>query len=256
MRLTMPPSAALLAVLFAFYAAPTLAEAQSAPTVQQAEQQKEKPKLFTGDLGYVKTSGNTDLSTLNINEKIALEKGGWGFEQSFGTVYGTDEGDVTTSLWRAGVKGERFLNAKLSAVLGVAWDKNRFAGIDGRFEEFLGLKYRWVESDRNRFYTELAASLVQQDNVDGTSDDFPAGRVGVGYRRTFSEKAYFEDVFDWIPNLEEGDDYRINNEAALVAPLTQFVALKFSYIVRFDNLPALGFEKTDTFFTSGIQVSF
>jgi putative salt-induced outer membrane protein len=255
MRLTMPPRATLVAFL-SLAAAPALAPAQIVPTVQQAEQQKEKPKLLTGDLGYVKTSGNTDLSTLSINEKLAFAKASWGFEQSFGTIYGTDEGDVTTSLWRAGVKGERFLNAKLSAVLGVAWDKNRFAGIDGRFEEFVGLKYRWVESQTNRFYTELAASLVQQDNVDGTSDEFPAGRVGAGYRRTFSERAYFEDTFDWIPNLEDSNDYRINNEAAIVAPLTSFVALKFSYIVRFDNLPAPGFEKTDTFFTSGIQVAF
>ena len=47
-----------------------------------------------------------------------------------------------------------------------------------------------------------------------------------------------------------------SSQLTIDAPLTQFVALKFSYIVRFDNLPAPGFKKTDTFFTSGIQVAF
>ena len=246
--------AAALALL-ALTVASTLG-AQAVPTVQQAEARKDKPKLFTADLGFVKTSGNTDFTTLNVNEKVAFERMGWGFEQLFGGIYGKDGDSVTTSLWRAGLKGERFLTTKLSAVLGVAWDKNRFAGIDGRFEEYLGLKYRWVTSATNTFYTELAASLVQQDNSDGTSDDFPAARFGAGYRRNFSEKAYFQDAFEYIPNLDETTDYRINNEAAIVAPLSTFVALKFSYIIRFDNLPPAAFKKTDTFFTSGVQVSF
>jgi putative salt-induced outer membrane protein len=241
--------------LLAALAAPALG-AQAAPRVQQAEVRKDKPRTFTGDLGFVKTSGNTDLTTLNINEKIAFERMGWGFEQLFGSIYGKDGDDVTTSLWRAGLKGERFITPKLSAVLGVAWDKNRFAGIDSRFDEFLGLKYRWVTTETNTFYTELAASLVQQDNTDGTRDNFPAARLGAGYRHNFSSKAYFQDGFEYIPNLDETTDYRINNEAALVAPLSTFVALKFSYIVRFDNLPPAAFKKTDTFFTSGLQVSF
>jgi putative salt-induced outer membrane protein len=52
------------------------------------------------------------------------------------------------------------------------------------------------------------------------------------------------------------EDYRINSESALVAPLSQKVAIKLGYIVRFDNLPEAGFLSTDRIFTSGLQVSF
>lgn len=234
----------------------TSAQAQRVPNVRQAEARKDKPRLFTADLGFVKTGGNTDLTTLNASEKIAFERMGWGFEQYFGAIYGKDSSEVTTSLWRSGLKGERFLTSELSAVLGVAWDRNRFAGIDGRFEEFIGLKYRWHTTRTNTFFTELAASMVQQDNTDSTTDNFPAARLGAGYRHNFSSRAYFQDAFEYIPNLEETTDYRINNEAAFVAPLSTFVAIKLSYIIRFDNLPPTDFKKSDTFFTSGLQIAF
>ena len=43
---------------------------------------------------------------------------------------------------------------------------------------------------------------------------------------------------------------------ALVAPLSDVIALKLSYAIRFDNLPEPGFEKTDRIFSSGVQVTF
>lgn len=76
MQINMIARAAALTML-AVFAAPSLG-AQAVPTVQQAEARKDKPKLFTADLGFVKTSGNTDLTTLNVNEKIAFERMGWG----------------------------------------------------------------------------------------------------------------------------------------------------------------------------------
>jgi putative salt-induced outer membrane protein YdiY len=41
-----------------------------------------------------------------------------------------------------------------------------------------------------------------------------------------------------------------------VAPLSRHLAIKLGYIVRFDNLPEVGVQKTDRFLTTGLQVSF
>jgi putative salt-induced outer membrane protein YdiY len=41
-----------------------------------------------------------------------------------------------------------------------------------------------------------------------------------------------------------------------VAPLSTSVALRLSYIVKFNNTPDPGFEKTDRLFSAGVQIAF
>lgn len=234
-----------LALAAAFLAAGSSLQAQDATE-----------KNFAIDLGYVTTSGNTDVTTLNINQLYRFTKMRWGLEETFGTIYGTDDGVVNTSLWQARLTGSRELTARLSAIAGVGWDKNRFAGIDNRYEEFLGLRYKFIDSPWDQLYGEVAAALTQQDNRDGTSDDFPAARLTGGYKHNFSDAAYFQEVMEIIPNLEASKDYRLNNEMALIAPLSGALSLKLSWIVRFDNRPPATFSKTDTFFTTGLRLAF
>ena len=49
---------------------------------------------------------------------------------------------------------------------------------------------------------------------------------------------------------------RMNSESSLVAAFTSRLALKLTYLVRFDNLPEPGFLDTDRLFTAGIQVKY
>ncbi len=74
--------------------------------------------------------------------------------------------------------------------------------------------------------------------------------------RTFGGAAFFLQTLEAVPNLEVTEDFRLNSESALVAPLSQRIALKLGYLVRFDNLPEPGFLSTDRVFTSGLQVTF
>jgi putative salt-induced outer membrane protein len=116
--------------------------------------------------------------------------------------------------------------------------------------------FRVHQSARDTLRVETGASLTQQQGVDGLSNNFPAARAAAWYKRTFGASAFFLQTLEAIPNLEVSEDYRINSESALVAPLSQKVAIKLGYIVRFDNLPEAGFLSTDRIFTSGLQVSF
>ena len=88
------------------------------------------------------------------------------------------------------------------------------------------------------------------------SDNFLAGRAAELYRYTIKTDTYFEERVEFLPNFETSEDYRVNAEANLVAPLSRRLALKLGYVVRFDNLPEPEVKKTDRFFTSGLQVSF
>ncbi len=62
-------------------------------------------------------------------------------------------------------------------------------------------------------------------------------------------------VVEVLPNFREPEDLRVNTESALVAPLTARIAVKLSYVFRYDGLPEETYLATDRLFTSGLQVS-
>ncbi len=234
--------------------------AQVAPTtrtVQTSVAPAEAPATsFTTDLGYVATSGNTRVSTVNVAERLVHTRGFWRFEQFLGIVYGENDGEENANLLRAGIGAEYALRPWVAVAVGTLYDRNRFAGIARRTEQYAGLVFRVRQAARDTLRLETGASLTQQLGVDGTQNDFLAARAAAWYKRALTGSAFFLQTLEVIPNLEVSEDYRINSESALVAPLSRRVALKMGYVVRFDNLPEPDFLSTDRIFTSGLQVSF
>jgi putative salt-induced outer membrane protein len=210
---------------------------------------------MTADVGFVNTAGNTDLTTINVGEELNYVLGRFTLGQTFGLVFGRSEGVTTSSLWRAGVRGEYALSQRVSAFANLAFDRNRFAGIARRFEEGIGILVKLLETPRNRLEVEGGLSLVQQRSILEVSENYPAARAAGQFVHHFAEETYFQQLVELIPSLETADDFRLNSESSLVAPLSRQLALKVSYVIRFDNEPELGFEKTDRLLTTGLQVT-
>jgi len=248
------------ALCVAAAAVPLVLSAQVAPTartVQVVVAPAEKPATsFVTDFGYVATAGNTRVTTINVAERAVHTRGYWRFEQSFGMVYGENDGEENANLLRAGVGAEYAFRPWVAVATGALYDRNRFAGISRRTEEYLGLVFRVLQAPKDTLRLETGASLTQQTGVDGVANNFPAARAAAWYKRTLSTIAFFLQTFEVIPNLDVTEDYRINSESSLVAPLSRRMALKFGYVVRFDNLPEVGFLSTDRIFASGLQISF
>ena len=210
------------------------------------------------NVGFVNVAGNTQFTTLSGDERleyITLDSL-WRFGQSFAAVYGRNEDSTTASSFRLDGRADRTLGSRISAFAGAAWERNRFAGIARRFEEIVGLAYQLLALERDELRLEGGAAFNQQRSISGVSDNFVAARAAGSYKHLFNETAYFLQLAEFLPNLDDGNDLRINTESALVAPLSSAIALKLSYAIRFDNLPEPGFEKADRIFTSGIQVTF
>ncbi|NNG15538.1 MAG: DUF481 domain-containing protein [Gemmatimonadales bacterium] len=232
--------------------------AAAVPTVAGAQDDAPPPVQFTGDLGFVNTAGNSEVTTLNLGEKLTYSTAGWVLGEFFNVIYGETDGEESTSLWKAGVRVDREITPRLGAFGLAGWERNKFAGISRRFEEALGLAYKVLTGEKSLLDFEAGVSLNQQrSTLIGVADDnFVAGRAAGMYRYNFSESAFLTQLLEFLPNLEESDDYRVNSETALVAALSKQIALKLGYVVRYDNLPEPGFKETDRLFTSGIQVNF
>jgi putative salt-induced outer membrane protein len=220
------------------------------------------PTEFSADLGYVNVSGNKSVTSLSLGEKLIRRVAKWQFLQELGAVYGKTDGEESSNLWRAALRGDYGFSPAVEVYARTAWDKNKFAGVKSRLAEGLGLAWKVAASDQNQFNVEAGFELTQQDNIDGTNDSFSALRGATTWKRSFSSTSYFFQGVELLPNLDESDDYRINTETTFVAALSNHIALKTSYVLRYDNLPSLNADgtaplrKSDRVLSTGIQVTF
>ncbi|MEX2182344.1 MAG: DUF481 domain-containing protein [Gemmatimonadaceae bacterium] len=241
----MPLRALLTVAIVVLAAAP--AAAQDAPAVVTT---------FTADFGYVATSGNTEVTTMSVGEKLTQERGRWALSQTFALVYGEQDGAVNTNNLRAGVRGDYQLDQLFALFVGGGFDRNRFAGIERRFEQQLGVQLRALAAQRDTVRLEAGATATQQGAVGGGRSTFPSARGAAIWRHAFTDAAYFQQNVETIANLDETDDWRVNTESALIAPVSQRIGLKVSFVIRYDNVPEAGFSTTDRLFTTGLQLTF
>ncbi len=250
----------MICALATLASATSLIEAQRPPTDRARASMRrvaaERTTRFVSDMGYVSTTGNTKVTTVNVGEKFNLNTGFWRFEQFLSVVYGENDGAVNSNFIRAGIGGEYALRSTMGIAGGILFDKNRFSGVLQRTEEYLGLVWRVVEGPRDTLRLDAGGSLTQQRNIDGTVRRFPAARTALWYKRGLAPKAYVLQTVEVVPNIETSEDYRVNAIASLISPISKVLAVKLEFQWRFDNLPEPDFQSTDRIFTTGIQVSF
>ena len=243
------------------------AAAQTADSAHAAPPPPKPPPFATihTDLGYVNTSGNTEVQTLNFTDQLVLNTSPVNkVTQSFSVVYGTNQNKVQTSLWNAGVKDEYALNPHIGVFGLWNWDRNTFAGIDYRFEEGAGMAFIPFNTPHNRLEFDVGISYFEVHStftdtlgmLRDSSDHYAAVRPSVVYRHTIVKDTYLQQSVEGIPDLQVSADYRVNAETDVVAPLSKHIAVKLGYTIRYANLPPPGFKTTDRLFTSDLQFTF
>ncbi len=212
---------------------------------------------FTADAGFVNTSGNTDVTTVNVGNTLEFASHGWGVVQKSSVIYGRTDGATSTSLWRGSVRGDRSLASRLAVFVLGEFERNTFAGLSSRYAPSAGLALKAIDTKADKLDLEVGVGYVWQNAVaPGASSEFAAGRAAARYRRSLGEKAQFSQMVEVLPNLKVSGDLRLNSETAMTAPITAGIAMKASYVIRHDGLPEPGFKKTDRILTTGIQVTF
>lgn len=238
--------------------AAAVAAAVIVPTLaaQASDSTPPRPWKLQTDFGFVNTAGNTSTTTLNAGENLSYTTGDWTFAQLFAVVYGRTDGEKSAENYAANLRGDYAISEHFGVYGLGKWDRDAFAGIARRFEEGVGLTFTPVARARTTLSFEGGISANQQRSTEGIDDQFASGRGAVLFKQLFATAAYFQQTAEILPNLKTSEDYRVNSETALVAPLSKSIAFKASYVIKFDNDPEPGFEETDRFLTSGLQIVF
>ena len=131
--------------------------------------------------------------------------------------------------------------------------ENPFAGIASRWGQGGGLAFHAVRAARDSLTVEGSAAANQERSVTALSNTFASLRGALAYKHVFSANAFLTQALEWITDLENTDDQRLNSETTLTAPLSRRVALKAAYVIRYDRRPEPGFETTDRYGANGMD---
>jgi len=213
--------------------------------------------VFHGDLGYVATSGNTQVSTFNFADQLTLRTSPVNrIDQTFSVVYGQNKNVVQTNIWNAALRDQYSFAKTVGLYAEAAFSRNTFAGVEYYFQEGGGFAFTPILPKRHSLEFDAGITYIEQKLLPDSTDYHTAARGAITYRFTFAKDAYFQQFVEGLPDLKHEQDLHINSQTDLVAPLSKHFAIKIGYAIHYANQPPPGFRTTDRLFTSDLQVSF
>jgi putative salt-induced outer membrane protein len=210
----------------------------------------------TVDASYVSATGNSEVTTMSVGDKLAATRGNWTLRQFAAYVYGKTDGVESANQLRAGVRAEYKISSRFSGFAGVTYERNAHAGFDRRIDELLGAQWRAFAAASDSLMLDAGAVFTQQVNTDGTDHNSPSARGALAYKHVFKANTFLTQGVEYVPNLEESGAYRMNTETILVAPISARISVKVGYVLQYNSRPPATFGTTDRVFTTGLQVSF
>ncbi len=257
--MTLRYATAALAALLA--AAPAIAQNPAPPAAPTTP--VPPPWHMQLDLGWVQSSGNSRLSTLNFGEQLTYTAAPWKFTENFSIVNASVGDSTTANKLAADLRADYSFIPRLRGYGLGHYERDRFAGIARRFREEVGLSWSALVAPADTLDVEAGAGLTEErllapppapDTLPGTN--YGSARVGSRYRHNFRPNTFLQLKGEYIQDLKNSQNQQVNAEASLVAPVSTHVAVKLGYAVRYNSEPPPPLKKTDTIASAGIQVVF
>ena len=232
-----------------------LGTALSAQTAATPTPSPDTTKLTFG-LGLVNTSGNTSITTFNFGNSFSYIAHPWVFTEAAAMIYGSSHDTVNNDQYHLLLRVDFALYDGFSAYALGGFDRDRFSGIASRYQEAAGIAWKAVEKPSDLLTVEAGLAETEQRDVAAlSSNSFTAARAALTYKHLLNKTAYVQEAAEVLPDLQQSKNLRINSSTDLVAPLSTVFSIKVGYVIRFDNLPPVGFKKTDRILTTGLQIT-
>ena len=209
------------------------------------------------ELGIASANGNTKTQTFNAKQTndYKWDKNVLGLRSRY--LNAKANGVETARFLMGGLRYEKQLSNHFSLFIGETFEKDKFAGIDKRYITDLGGKYRFIESETTKLFSELGYRYMHEERLDGTFAFSNYARFYSELEHKWNENFSTKYWAEILPNISEPKDWQFNTELSLMAVLSSVFSVKSGILLRYDHAPAPGIiYKTDTLFTTALVAKF
>jgi putative salt-induced outer membrane protein YdiY len=233
----------------------------SGAMAQDAEEEKDKGWQDQAEFSFVKTSGNSNTSSLGLSNKTWRKWESSAVEINLGGVRADAANDryavrvpsgnidvvvpdrelTAENYWLDG-KYYQEIRKDFFWQAGGGWNRDTFAGVNSRLFVFGGVGNIWVDSDRQSWRTDYSLSYTVQDDVvdDPEFDDSYLGiQLTSNYKLNFGKSSSYGNDTAFNFNVDTTEDWRMVMSNWVAVTMTTHLALKVDLQWRYSNDPRL-----------------
>lgn len=219
---------------------------------------KEPPPLWDAQIGasFVGTSGNADTSTIGAD--FAAHRRGliWQIDSTAQAVRTSTSSVTTAERYLGLLRGTRKLTPIIGFTAGERLERDQFSGIDLRSVLDGGLSWALVHDPRWTLDGVTGLAWNHESRTSGTNIDDPVGLFQLLSRIPFGAAGDTTQRVTLYPDFRTSSAYRTEAEVTAQAAMTEHLALKIGYLLRYSNAPVAGFRRTDNTTTASVVLRF
>lgn len=220
--------------------------------------------------GALSASGNSRLLSLTTASTFRLRREKNQVSAALAANYsrtaapGADM-QTTVENYQGKSRYDRFVVAEFSAFFGVQARRDRFQGLEGRFQLDPGVAYYFVDEEKLQLWGEVGYDLLhdvrREDalvndkgaailDADGAplrkTKTVHSGRLFAGYSNKMNENLTLTFGLEYLQALTDTTLWKLNGDVALTSKIADKFALATAFSLRYDHAPLPGKEKLDT----------
>ncbi len=208
------------------------------------------------EVSVVVTGGNTEVEVYNAKTTNQYKFDKNVFTLGGHYMYGTTTNVLSSRNWDVNSKYERLFNETFGAFLGAIYEGDEFAGIDNRINTDLGSSYHFLKTEKVNGTLEAGARYRREESLLGKTLSQMQGRIYGVIARKKTEDIELKFWAEYLPNFTDSTDWQINFAPSFQYNFHSNLALKWTYLGKYDNLPVPGNKKFDFQNTTSLIANF
>ena len=147
-------------------------------------------------------------------------------------------------------------------------DDRNYLGVraDALYDEIAGIDYRvtvgplvghyFIKNAKTYLSAEVGPSVVFENTRTEESTIYFAARVGEKFEHKFNDRTKIWEYADWVPQLDNVNNWVLNVEVGLSSALTKALSLQVKALDTYDREPVPGRRENDFKLIAGLAYKF
>jgi len=220
------------------------------------------------EIGYIKTTGNTDTTTYNIDINLKQEWEKHILSINFIKLYGKENQKDTKDKTFTELNYYYKFTDRFAVNYRASYKEDKFSGFDYQFYTGPGLVYKAIDEEKHTLLGKVNA-LYSRDQVedtyldsagnsvpypypsgsinqhDGYSDEYVSYKAQLLYTWLFGEKSKFVQDLRYRSQFDDAKNYFVYSKSAIETKLSDIFSASISYQIDYINDSAEGKTPTD-----------
>lgn len=227
----------------------------AALTTRAAETVSTNKWVSSVSAGMTVTSGTKETLLAAVTFATVRKSPHYEIKLGAGGAYGENEGDKSTANALAYGQYNYLFTERFYAGIRLEALHDSVIDIDYRLTLSPLVGYYLIKNTNAQFFVEAGPTLVVEQQG-GVKNNYAALRFAERYERKLSSVAKVWESVEFIPQVDDFENYIVNMEVGVEAALNKTLALRVVFRDLYDNVPAPGAEKNEIQFIASVVYKF